>query len=312
MCNDYRLTVDLDTIAADFSDLKIKIDFPDGAPNIEARDDIKITDVAPILRTAADGVVQLVQRRWSWPGNRGKPVYNFQSEGRDFGSNRCLILANGFYEFTDPLPIATEPKEKLKDKWLFTMPERTLFCIAGIYRQHPEVGEAFTMLTIDAGPDIAPFHSRQIIPLRAEDWARWLDPAVPAEDILRALPAGSLAAQLVREDDRSGTVQHPVTPDGRYFVVRGRLWRMSNPALSADRRESLVAELMAARRAIGAARRQGDEAQEAAAHDEVDKAKHALGERGPVWWDDGAPDLNRKMVKKTEYADWFETLENAA
>ncbi len=49
-------------------------------------------------------------------------------------------------------------------------------------------------------------------------------------------------------------MEYPVTPDGRYFVVRGRLWRMSNPALSASEREHLVAQLMKARREVGLAR----------------------------------------------------------
>jgi hypothetical protein len=36
-------------------------------------------------------------------------------------------------------------------------------------------------------------------------------------------------------------VKHPVTPDGRYFVVRGRLWRMANPGLDeAERADSSV------------------------------------------------------------------------
>lgn len=199
MCNDYRLNVDLDTIAGDFSDLKIKIDFPDGVPNIEARDDIRITDVAPIVRAAAErGAAQLVQRRWSWPGPTGKPVYNFRSEGRDFGENRCLIIADGFYEFTTPELVAGAPKKKLKDKWLFTLRDRRWFCIAGIYRNVPEFGEAFTMLTIDAGPDVKPYHDRQIVVLRPEDWARWLDPATPAAEILRPLPADSLEVTRIR------------------------------------------------------------------------------------------------------------------
>jgi hypothetical protein len=101
---------------------------------------------------------------------------------------------------------------------------------------------------------------------------------------------------------------HPVTPDGRYFVVRGRLWRMSDPTLLADQREMLVNLLMAARRAVATARRARDEAAEDVAHAEVDHAKRALGERGPVWWDDGAPDLNRRMVRRTEYAEWFAGL----
>lgn len=98
---------------------------------------------------------------------------------------------------------------------------------------------------------------------------------------------------------------HPVTPDGRYFVVRGRLWRLSDPGLPADRRQRLVSDLMKARRAVAGARRSGDEAEEAEAHAAVDRAKIALGERGPVWWKDGAPDLNRRMVRTTPYADWY-------
>jgi hypothetical protein len=104
-------------------------------------------------------------------------------------------------------------------------------------------------------------------------------------------------------------LNHPVTPDGRYFVVRGRLWRMSDPALPDDRRDDLVKELMAARRKVGTARRSGDKDGETAAHDAVDRAKRALGERGPVWWTDGAPDLNRHMARTTPYADWFAGLD---
>lgn len=101
---------------------------------------------------------------------------------------------------------------------------------------------------------------------------------------------------------------YPTTPDGRYFVVRGRLWRASDPALEPERRERLVKELMNARRAVGAAKRKGDHAAEAAAHEAVDRAKVALGERGPVWWDDGAPDLNRHLARTGPYADWYASL----
>ncbi len=101
---------------------------------------------------------------------------------------------------------------------------------------------------------------------------------------------------------------HPVTPDGRYFVVRGRLWRMSDPGLSPARREELVKELMAARRAMGAARKSGDRTAGDEAKAAVDEAKRALGERGPVWWSDGAPDWNRHLAKNTPYADWCAAL----
>ena len=96
-----------------------------------------------------------------------------------------------------------------------------------------------------------------------------------------------------------------MTPDGRYFVVRGRLWRMANPKLDEAERAGLVRRLMHARRAVPDAKRSADLKAEAAAHKAVDDVKQALGERGPVWWEDGAPDLNRHMAKNTTYADWF-------
>lgn len=101
---------------------------------------------------------------------------------------------------------------------------------------------------------------------------------------------------------------NPTTPDGRYFVVRGRLWRTSNPALEPHVRQRLVDELMSARRGIAAARAEGDAELERMHRKAVDRAKVALGERGPVWWTDGAPDLNRHMARNTIYAEWFADL----
>ena len=103
-------------------------------------------------------------------------------------------------------------------------------------------------------------------------------------------------------------MKYPITSDGRYFVVRGRLWRMSNPSLAEDERESLVRDLMNARRAVKDAKQADDQAALRTARDAVDAAKVALGERGPVWWDDGQPDYNRHMAKNTPYADWFASL----
>ena len=96
---------------------------------------------------------------------------------------------------------------------------------------------------------------------------------------------------------------HPRTPDGRYFVVRGRLWRLADPALAPEVHARLVHDLMAARRAVRLAK--GDAAATAEARARVDDAKRALGERGPVWWDDGAADYNRRMAANTPYAAWY-------
>ncbi len=101
---------------------------------------------------------------------------------------------------------------------------------------------------------------------------------------------------------------YPVTPDGRYFAVRGRLWRCSDPGLAQTERERWVKTLMQARRAVGLALKDGDAEALKAARGQVNDAKIALGERGPVWWSDGAPDMNRKMVRNTPYADWHDAL----
>lgn len=104
------------------------------------------------------------------------------------------------------------------------------------------------------------------------------------------------------------TSPYPTTPDGRYFVVKGRLWRCTNPSLPPETKEVLVGELMQARRAKGEAMRKGDAAGRETARQRVDRAKHQLGERGPVWWSDGAPDWNRHMAVNTPYAEWFAHL----
>ena len=92
------------------------------------------------------------------------------------------------------------------------------------------------------------------------------------------------------------------TPDRRYFVVRGRLWRLSNPWLDPPTHQRLVMQLMAARRALKAAR---GSAERMTARLTIDQAKRALGERGEVWWTDGAPDYNRYLAVNTPYAEWF-------
>ncbi|MHC8333603.1 hypothetical protein [Pseudomonas sp. LB3P25] len=98
---------------------------------------------------------------------------------------------------------------------------------------------------------------------------------------------------------------YPTTPDGRHFVVKGKLWRCTTPSLTADARQRLVDELMAARGEVKAAKASGDSGQISAARTKVQKTKVELGERGPVWWDDGSPDFNRYQVANTPYADWY-------
>lgn len=193
MCNLYTQSKSVDEVARLFRDLQMPLTFPEGAPNLAPRD-IAITDPGVIVRAASDGAADydLLVRRWSWPGPGGKPVYNFRSEGREFGSGRCLILADGFYEFT----ASEDPKQKRKDRWLFTFANGEPMAIAGLVRNTTEVGEAFTMLTTEPGPDVVPYHNRQIAVLAPGDWKAWLDQTVPEGELLRPLPAGSFDVRL--------------------------------------------------------------------------------------------------------------------
>jgi putative SOS response-associated peptidase YedK len=191
MCNLYRMEKAPDAVARLARELGRQLAFPDGVPNAEPRD-VRITERAPILRAGRDGrgAAELVERRWSWPGPTGKPVFNFRGEGRRFAPpERCVVLTDGFYEFT----AAEDARVKRKDRWLFTWPGHEWFGIAGIHRHDPKVGEAFTMLTCEPGADIAPYHDRQVVLLSPTDCFAWLDPQNDAGDFVRPLPAGSLA-----------------------------------------------------------------------------------------------------------------------
>ena len=217
MCNEYARRITPEQLRAGWGVADMKLLFPEGMPNMPALDSIRITDPAVIIRAARGepGAAEVVTRRWSWRAPNGKPVYNFRSDGREFvnkaDSGRCLIPADAFYEYTDQPPAYDEAaadlfgaapadkgsKKPPKAKWAFGMPGLDWFCIAGLWRTDP-AGEAWTMLTTEPGPDIAPYHDRQIVLLTPPDYARWLSGAAPAADLCKPLPAGRLAVERVR------------------------------------------------------------------------------------------------------------------
>ncbi|MEH6640967.1 hypothetical protein [Vreelandella glaciei] len=101
--------------------------------------------------------------------------------------------------------------------------------------------------------------------------------------------------------------KYPHTPDGRYFVAKNRLWRCTDPRLGEDQKRIHIKELMKARRAVRTAQQQEDDDALRQARDAVQAAKEALGERGPVWWDDDAPDEGGLAPHSSSYAKWWES-----
>jgi putative SOS response-associated peptidase YedK len=187
VCNLYRIEKSPDAIRRLFAEVQIQLTFPEGIPNFEPRD-VRISEKAPIVRFNSDqDVAELVERRWSWPAPGGKPVFNMRSDGREFSRDRCLVMIDGFYEFTTP----TDPKQKRKDCWLF-QPTEGEIAIAGVVRNNPDVGEAFTMLTVPPGPDIAPYHNRGVALLTPPQWRAWLEGSAKSVEMLGPAVEGSL------------------------------------------------------------------------------------------------------------------------
>jgi putative SOS response-associated peptidase YedK len=192
VCNDYGNRIAYSVYVEEFSRIRLPLMLPEAPPNLEPRDDIWPTETAPIIRRHGDGV-ELAQLRWGFAPGRPKagPVINFRSEGRRFPNGRCLVPASHFFEFTGT--------KAPKAKWKFAKKGEQWFCFAGLWR--PATGdtpEAFTILTTEPSPDVAPIHDRQMVILERNDWAAWLDLTRSEATLLRPLPQGSLQVEQVR------------------------------------------------------------------------------------------------------------------
>jgi putative SOS response-associated peptidase YedK len=196
MCNDYEQHIAYAEYCKMIQVLELGIPSHQTELDLPKSADIKIGDIGPVMRSTGGDIVELFPMKFGFPppaGRKGGPVFNFRSEGRHFSdSRRCLIPASAFFEFTG----IKYPKAKHR----FTLNGSTFLAIAGLWREgggnHPP---SFTMLTTTPGPDVAPIHDRQIVVLQPKDWRHWLDLTKDEADLLRPLPAGSLAVEMVRK-----------------------------------------------------------------------------------------------------------------
>lgn len=185
MCSQFQVKLPLHVVEQAFSHTRFPLRFPQGRPNIEPRDQVTIGDTAQIV-VGDDDAAALISLPFSWKGPAGRPVFNFRSEGRDFSqSRRCLVPVSGFFEFTDP-----QPGQKRKTRWLFSLKGESWFWLAGLIKDG-----GFALLTTAPGPDIAPYHDRQVIVLPPDQGSGWLHLDRPEADILRPLAGGSLLVE---------------------------------------------------------------------------------------------------------------------
>ena len=210
MCNLYRLEKGPDAIRKLFDEVQIPLGFPEGIPNFEPRD-VHITDRAPIVRASDAGAAQLVERRWSWPGPTGKPVYNLRSDNREFPTGRCLVLADGFYEYTAP----ADPKQKRKDRWLIhtgrwrNVRHRGLRARYAGHRRGLLAADDHSVRRCRAIPQSADRPAS-----RPADWKRWLESSDPGRRPAPAAPrrnpqgrSGLIDRRRQRRADRPGEAE---------------------------------------------------------------------------------------------------------
>ena len=192
MCNDYEQHIRYAEYRKMMESLDLGIPEHQGDADFPLADDIRIGDIAPVMR-ASGNAIELAQMKFGFPPKgRGGPVFNFRSEGRDFSdSKRCLIPASAFFEFTG--------KKYPKAKHRFALADQPMMAIAGLWREGTDnQPPSFTMLTTAPGPDVAPIHDRQVVVLAPAQWARWIYLSEPEHELLTPLPAGSLHVEQVR------------------------------------------------------------------------------------------------------------------
>jgi putative SOS response-associated peptidase YedK len=196
MCNDYEQHVRYAEYRTLMQELVLAVPEHQGDADLPRSDDIKIGDLAPVMRSPSSGEIELATMRFGFPppeGRKAGPVFNFRSEGRHFGqSKRCLIPASAFFEFTG--------KKYPKAKHRFVLSDAPFMAIAGLWREGDgNQPPSFTMLTTQPGPDVKGIHVRQVVVLRPEQWRHWLDLSRTEADLLRPLPGGSLDVELFRK-----------------------------------------------------------------------------------------------------------------
>jgi len=193
MCNDYEQHVAWGEYRELMRRLELTVPAQQSELDLPTADDIKIGDSGPVMRRAGD-MVELAPMRFGFPpaNPRSRPVFNFRSEGRKFAeSKRCLVPASAFFEFTG--------KKYPKAKHRFKLQNAPFMAIASLWRDgQGNQPPSFAMLTTAPGPDVAPYHNRQVVVLRPEDWASWIHLTKPEAELPRPLSAGSLDVQTVR------------------------------------------------------------------------------------------------------------------
>jgi len=220
MCGRYTLQVSPETLAAQLE--------LDAVPDLAPRYNIAPTQSAPVVRLSlAEEARVLSMMRWGlvpfWAKDLkiGNRMINARSETAAakpafraaFGKRRCIVPADGFYEWRKT-PEGKQPYRIVVD-------DGAPFAMAGLWeswrpKDAPEEAEpllSFTILTTKPNDKIAALHDRMPVILAAEEIDRWLDPGATDKAALGALldafPAERRSAYPVSRGVNSPANEHP-------------------------------------------------------------------------------------------------------
>ncbi len=230
MCGRYTLTSPLEGVRQLFDFIE--------RPNLAPRYNIAPTQDVAAVRLGDDGKRHLVQLRWglipSWAKDAaiGARLINARAESvaekpsfrRAFAKRRCLLPADGFYEW--------KTEKGAKQPYRITMADGRPFAFAGLWEawQDREAGdtlESCSIITTDATPALARIHGRMPVILDPEAFAIWLDPDAAPETLQALLKPydGPLTAHRVsprvnKVANQDAALIEPLEPEG---PAQGRL-----------------------------------------------------------------------------------------
>ncbi len=204
MCGRFALTQTDEQILVDTFSLSGAV------PELAPRYNIAPTQtVATVVRDPESGEFRLELMRWglipSWSKDpsvaskminaRGETVHEKPSFRTALRKRRCLIVADGFYEWQ-------EKGEGPKQPMFITLESRRPFGMAGLFEfwTEPQSGDTLrtcTIVTTAANELMARFHHRMPVIVPREDYAAWLDPdytdPVQVMPMIRPYPADEMA-----------------------------------------------------------------------------------------------------------------------
>jgi putative SOS response-associated peptidase YedK len=190
------------------------------APDIHPRYNIAPMQNIPVIRNSSEGVRELAQMRWGlvprWAKDpaigarminaRGETIAEKSAFRTPFERHRCLIPADGFYEWQ---AVAGGRKQPMH----VTMKDGATFAFAGLSERWlsstGDVVDSCTIVTTAANALLRPLHERMPVIIAPDDYQRWLDNGgEPPHDLVAAYPSDAMTFQpvstrvnTVRNDD---------------------------------------------------------------------------------------------------------------